>query len=190
MECKYSEKLESYFDGDLGPAEGSGVKAHLESCGECRQKIEFYSKMRESLRKGNFRLREGFAGKVAKKAMAGSFMQRYRNIFAAAAAILLVVSATLWIGPTLFHRHYHRAPVSRPAVATMEINVAMPPQVADLKNTSKMLMDNFLGYLKAPYNITMDELSLGSKDSNGNNRSENGNMLEELEGLWNSIEKM
>lgn len=189
MECKYSEKLESYFDNDLDTVESSDVKAHLESCEECRQGIEFYSKMKESLRKDNFRLRESFAGKVAKKAIAGSFIKLYRNFFTAAAAILLVVSSTLWIGPTLFHRHPHRPRTPKPVVAGTEISLAMP-QVDDLKNTSRMLMDNFLGYLKTPYNITVDELSLGGKPSNGNGRPENQNMIEELKGLWNSIEKM
>lgn len=190
MECKYSEKLESYFDGDLGSVESSNVKAHLESCGECRQKMEFYSKMKESLRKDNFRLREGFAGRVAKKAIAGSFMKHYRNIFAAAAAILLVVSSTLWIGPTLFHRHPHRARAPKSAVTAIEISVAVPSQVADLKDTSRMVVDNLWDYLKTPYNITVDELSFGGKTPNGNNRPENENMLQELKGLWNSIEKM
>ena len=50
MDCEKAKTLFiDYHDGDMGKGEAKALKAHLESCDECRQEWQDYQKMMEEV---------------------------------------------------------------------------------------------------------------------------------------------
>jgi anti-sigma factor (TIGR02949 family) len=52
MSCTFYEYLSPYCDGELDSLQAKGIKEHLESCPNCRRKLDFLFQIRNSLKQG------------------------------------------------------------------------------------------------------------------------------------------
>ncbi len=88
MKCEEKDNLAAFLDGELSPAESGRVRAHLDSCAECRAFARLLKGSYDALEPLEpFDLPAGFSGRMKSRLRRRS---RLPLISAAAAALLIV----------------------------------------------------------------------------------------------------
>ena len=78
MSCSFREYLSPYSDGELDTLKAEEIKEHLETCGLCREELNFMLQIRDSLQQGTASTK---APLHLKEKIVGETRQKKRKVF-------------------------------------------------------------------------------------------------------------
>jgi anti-sigma factor RsiW len=124
MTCEKAAEVHAYHDGELGPARGSALEAHLDQCADCRQLLDELRGLSRLFAYAELpAMPDGVLGRVE-----GVFRQASERAVLRIASWLTGVAAALLIGALLMWSSLRLEPASRPAaVDTLVLAPATEP---------------------------------------------------------------